>query len=258
VRPDAARLVGALRRRWGVRVVMLSGDNRAAALAVARAVGIDAGDVAAELLPEDKAAAIRAWQTGGGAGGRARVAMVGDGVNDAVAMAQADVGVALGAGADVALETAEVVLVRNDLAAVATALDLSRATLRRILLNYAWALGYNLLAVPAAAGAFFPWTHASLPPAAAGACMALSSLSVLLSSLALRFYSPPHLDPPPAPRLTAPMAKTPADLEMVRVEGGGGGAAGGPVEARDGARPMVCDALLAAASGRGRAGYARV
>ena len=252
VRPEAARLVGALRRRWGVRVVMLSGDSRAAALAVARAVGIDAGDVAAELLPEDKAAAIRAWQTGGGAGARARVAMVGDGVNDAVAMAQADVGVALGAGADVALETAEVVLVRNDLAAVATALDLSRATLRRILLNYAWALGYNLLAVPAAAGAFFPWTHASLPPAAAGACMALSSLSVLLSSLALRFYSPPHLDPPPAPR----PAKTPAELEMIRVEGSG--AADGPVEARGGARPTVCDALLAAASGRGRAGYARV
>jgi Cu+-exporting ATPase len=164
---------------------MLTGDNWATARAVAARLGIR--HVSAEVLPAGKAARVAELQAGGGAA----VAMVGDGVNDSPALAQADVGVAIGRGTDIAIEAADYVLMRSDLDDVLTALDLSRATFNRIRLNYAWALGYNLVAVPVAAGVLYPPLHFQLPPWVAGACMALSSVSVVCSSLLLRRYRPP-------------------------------------------------------------------
>jgi P-type E1-E2 ATPase len=169
-RPEAAAVVAAL-RGLGVRTLMLSGDRTAAADAVGRALGLD--EVRAELTPEDKVAAVRALLAGHGP-----VAMVGDGLNDAPALAAADVGVAVGAGTDVAKEAGDLVLVRDDLGDVVRAIRLGRATLRNIRQNLFWALAYNLAMVPAAA---FGWVH----PGLAGAAMALSSLSVVLNALRL-------------------------------------------------------------------------
>jgi Cu+-exporting ATPase len=153
-------------------------------------VGIS--NVMAELKPEDKASQIARLQHGPG-GRRNRVAMVGDGVNDAPALAQADLGVALGTGSDVAVEAAGVVLMTSDLRGVAIALDLSRFVFARIRLNMAFSLGFNALGIPIAAGALFPWLHSRLPPEVAALAMALSSVSVVTSSLLLRLYRPPSL-----------------------------------------------------------------
>jgi heavy metal translocating P-type ATPase len=201
IRPEAPRIVRALQSR-GTRVWMLSGDNPTTAAAVASQLGIPADQVIAGVLPTGKAEKIKYLQstlkarTGPGrdeeaATRRAMVAMVGDGINDSPALATADVGIAIGSGADVAISTADFVLVKSDLRAVVDLLDLSRVVLRRIKLNFGWAVVYNCLALPVAAGALYPitdqhGTHVRLDPVWASLAMALSSISVVLSSLALR------------------------------------------------------------------------
>lgn len=175
-RPEAQVGVAELRRR-GIHTVMLTGDNAAAAQAVARAVGVD--EYIAEVLPADKAAKIAALQ----AAGRGKVAMVGDGINDAPALAQADVGIAIGAGTDVAIEAAGVTLMRNDLRGVAQAFDLARLTVRGIRQNLFWAFFYNTLLIPVAALGVFQ----QYGPILAAGAMAFSSLFVIGNSLRLRW-----------------------------------------------------------------------
>jgi Cu+-exporting ATPase len=162
----------------GLEVRLLSGDHRATVEAVAHAAGIE--QFTAEVLPADKEQCVRDLQAGG-----RRVAMVGDGINDAPALVAADVGIAIGSGSDVAIDSADIVLVRGDLRGVAAAIQLSRATLRTIRQNLAWAFGYNLVLIPLAAGVLVPLTGWSLPPVAAAAAMAASSVSVVANSLLL-------------------------------------------------------------------------
>jgi Cu+-exporting ATPase len=173
VKPQARQAVDLLRRR-GVRVVMLSGDNRTTAKAIAQQVGIE--EVIAEVRPADKAGTIKALQQAGQV-----VAMVGDGVNDAPALATADIGIAIGSGSDVAKEAGDIILIRNDVRLVVSAIGLSRATMRKIRQNLFWAFIYNSFGVPIAA---LGW----LNPMIAGAAMALSSLSVIVNSSLLRRY----------------------------------------------------------------------
>jgi Cu+-exporting ATPase len=182
IKPGAREAVAALVAR-GLDVVMLTGDHRLTAEAIAREAGITR--VLAEVLPERKAAEIARLQ----ASGRA-VAMVGDGINDAPALARADVGMAMGSGTDVAIEAADVTLMRGDLRGVETALELSRRTIRIVKENLGWAFGYNLLLVPVAAGVLYPVAGILLSPVLAGAAMALSSVSVVLNSLRLKRFSP--------------------------------------------------------------------
>ena len=182
IKPTSREAVRALRAR-GLAVTMVSGDSRKATEAVAREVGID--DVVPEVLPSQKADLVKKFQRGG-----RRVAMVGDGINDAPALAQADVGIAIGTGADVALEASDVTLIRGDLRAVDTAVALSRRTLATIRRNLFWAFVYNVVGIPLAAGILYPATGLLLSPVLASAAMAWSSLSVVLSSLTLRRFQP--------------------------------------------------------------------
>ncbi|MGO9776523.1 MAG: heavy metal translocating P-type ATPase [Terracidiphilus sp.] len=182
LRPDAAEAVAALRCD-GLRVLMLTGDSAAAAAPIAQQAGITEWE--AGLDPADKLARIRALQASG-----LRVAMVGDGINDAAALAQADAGIAMGAGSDLAQEAGDVLLLRAQPSAIPAALDLARATLRVMRQNLVWAAGYNLLGIPLAAGAFYPHFHILLSPWLAAAAMALSSVSVLGNSLRLRSWAP--------------------------------------------------------------------
>lgn len=145
-------------------------------------------DVRAEVMPAGKAEVIHNFQKDG-----STVAMVGDGINDSPALAASDIGIAIGAGTDIAIEAADFVLMRNNLEDVITAIDLSRKTFNRIRLNYVFAMAYNVIAIPVAAGVLFPSLGIKLPPWAAGACMALSSVSVVCSSLLLRRYKRPRL-----------------------------------------------------------------
>lgn len=172
--------------KMGVRPVMVTGDNWRTAQAVAKEVGIH--DVRAGVMPAEKADVIRSFQKNGSI-----VAMVGDGINDSPALAAADVGMAIGAGTDIAIEAADYVLMKSNLEDVITAIDLSRKTFARIRLNYVFAMAYNIIALPIAAGVFFPLVKLKLPPWAAGACMAMSSVSVVCSSLLLRRYRKPRL-----------------------------------------------------------------
>ncbi|WVZ77706.1 hypothetical protein U9M48_025544 [Paspalum notatum var. saurae] len=178
---EAAVVIQGL-KKMGVHPVMVTGDN----WRTAQAVGID--DVRAEVMPAGKADVIRSLQKDGSV-----VAMVGDGINDSPALAAADVGMAIGAGTDIAIEAADYVLVRNNLEDVITAIDLSRKTFSRIRWNYFFAMAYNVVAIPVAAGALFPFTRLQMPPWLAGACMAFSSVSVVCSSLLLRRYMKPRL-----------------------------------------------------------------
>jgi Cu+-exporting ATPase len=176
-RGSSAAAIASL-RGLGIEPVMLTGDREASAQPIAREVGIDR--VIAGVLPDGKARTIAALQQGG-----ARLAMVGDGINDAPALAQADVGIAMGCGAAIALESADIVLMRGDLAALPVAVVAARRTLSTIRQNLWWAFGYNALAIPLAAGALWPWTGWMPSPMLASAAMALSSVSVVLNSLRL-------------------------------------------------------------------------
>ena len=194
IRPESKEAIEDL-HRLGVRVAMITGDSEAVAASVARRLGID--EVAAQVLPSDKADAVRSFQAGG-----RTVAMVGDGVNDAPALATADVGIAIGAGTDVAVESAGIVLVRSDPRDVVSAIELSRATYSKMIQNLVWATGYNLVAIPVAAGLFVPW-GIDLPMAVGAIAMSASTIIVaanaqLLRRLELHRESPP---PPAAPRL---------------------------------------------------------
>jgi P-type Cu2+ transporter len=168
---------------------MITGDSQAVADAVARRLGID--EVAAQVVPADKASAVRHFQVGG-----RNVAMVGDGVNDAPALATADVGIAIGAGTDVAVESAGIVLVRSDPRDVVAAIELSRATYRKMVQNLVWATGYNLVAIPVAMGLFVPW-GIDLPMAVGAIAMSASTIIVALNAQLLRRLKLHRESPPP-------------------------------------------------------------
>jgi Cu+-exporting ATPase len=184
LKPEAAAVVAALRER-GINVAMLTGDDRRTAGAIARQAGVER--VLAEILPEDKAREIARLREQG-----RRVAMVGDGINDAPALARADVGIAMGSGTDVAIEAAEITLMRGDLRGVVAAVDLSRRTIRIVKENLLWAFGYNIVLIPVAAGLLYPLWGVLLSPILAGAAMAFSSVSVVTNSLRLRRWRPMH------------------------------------------------------------------
>lgn len=183
-RPESAKVVAEL-AALGLDVVMLTGDNKKTAAAVAAKLGVK--EVIAEVLPEDKSGKITELQKSG-----ARVGMVGDGVNDAPALALADVGFAMSSGIDIAVEAGDMVLMRGGLSGLLTALELSRATMRNVRQNLFWAFAYNVMGIPVAAGLLHIWSGPTLSPMIAGGAMALSSVSVVSNALRLRFFTPRH------------------------------------------------------------------
>jgi Cu2+-exporting ATPase len=193
IRPESPEAVAEL-HRLGIRVAMITGDSKAVADSVARRLGID--EVAAQVLPADKAAAVANFQAGG-----RKVAFVGDGVNDSPALAQADVGIAIGAGTDVAVESAGIVLVRSDPRDVVGAILLSRAAYRKMIQNLVWAAGYNVVAIPVAAGVLVPWGF-DLPMAVGAVAMSLSTIIVAANAQLIRRVRlrPEERPAPPVPQ----------------------------------------------------------
>ncbi|CAL5015515.1 unnamed protein product [Urochloa decumbens] len=183
IKPNAHEVISYL-KSMNVESIMVTGDNWGTANAIGREVGIE--KIIAEAKPEQKAEKVKELQLSGKI-----VAMVGDGINDSPALVSADVGLAIGAGTDVAIEAADIVLMKSNLEDVVTAIDLSRKTFFRIRMNYVWALGYNVIGIPIAAGVLFPSSRFRLPPWVAGAAMAASSVSVVCWSLLLRYYRSP-------------------------------------------------------------------
>ena len=181
-KPTSAEAVAGFKAQ-GIRVVMLTGDNQRTAEAVGGELGVDT--VIAEVLPQDKERHVAALQAEG-----KKVAMVGDGINDAPALARADVGLAIGAGTDVAIESADIVLMKSDLLDAVTAVRLSKATIRNIKENLFWAFIYNIIGIPLAAGVFYPIFHMQLNPMFAAAAMSLSSVCVVSNALRLKFFKP--------------------------------------------------------------------
>jgi Cu2+-exporting ATPase len=208
VRPESKEAVDLL-HRLGIHVVMITGDARSVAEAVARHVGVD--EVFAEVLPEDKDAKVAELQARG-----LVVAMVGDGVNDAPALARADVGIAIGAGTDVAIESAGVVLASDDPRGVVSVITLSRASYRKMQQNLAWATGYNVVAVPLAAGAF-AWAGVVLPPAVGAILMSASTIVVAANAQLVRRVNLRPWDEP------SPTADAPPSLADRRLDEGSGG-----------------------------------
>ena len=205
-RETAAAAVAALHQS-GVKVVMLTGDNEATARRIAEQLGIDT--VIAEVLPGDKADKVAELQKTG-----KTVAMVGDGVNDAPALAKADIGIAIGAGTDVAIDTADVVLMRSDPLDVPVALSIGKATMRKEHQNLAWALGYNLLALPIAAGVFYPSIGLFLRPEIAALSMSGSTVIVTVNALLLKRLKLPAQQSPAAPQrqVQEPLPKAPVPV----------------------------------------------
>ncbi len=204
---SAAAVAGLVER--GISVVMMTGDNRATAAAIARQVGI--GRVVAEVLPEHKATEVKRLQ----AEGRV-VGMVGDGINDAPALAQADVGSAIGTGTDVAIESSDITLISGNLSGLVTAIDLSRATMRNIRQNLWFAFGYNAVGIPIAAGVLYPTFGLLLSPIIAAGAMALSSLSVVTNSNRLRRFHPKPATP--SPQLSTPATEPVVEIGSDRTE----------------------------------------
>ncbi|SMB99887.1 Cu+-exporting ATPase [Thermanaeromonas toyohensis ToBE] len=174
-------------KKMGLQVAMITGDNRRTAEAIARQAGIDR--VLAEVLPQDKASEVKKLQEQG-----LKVAMVGDGINDAPALAQSDVGIAIGSGTDVAKETGEIILIKNDIRDVVAAIEIGRATMRKVRQNLFWAFIYNTLGIPIAAGILYPWTGLIVSPELAAFFMAISSVSVTLNTLLLKRFEPSTKD----------------------------------------------------------------
>ncbi|MDL2220901.1 heavy metal translocating P-type ATPase, partial [Eubacteriales bacterium OttesenSCG-928-N14] len=182
IKPTSAKAVAEM-LKMGLDVIMLTGDNRVTAEAIRREAGVPT--VIADVLPQDKEGQIRALQSQG-----KKVAMVGDGINDAPALARADVGIAIGAGTDIAIESADIVLMRGDLRDVVSAIQLSKATIRNIKQNLFWALIYNTIGIPLAAGVFFPIWGWKLNPMFGAAAMSLSSICVVTNALRLKLFKP--------------------------------------------------------------------
>jgi Cu+-exporting ATPase len=186
VKPSTPAAIAAL-HAMGLQVAMITGDNRRTAEAIAKGLGID--EVVAEVLPEGKVETIRRLKQGG-----RKLAFVGDGINDAPALAEADVGIAIGTGTDIAIESADVVLMSGDLAGVPTAIGLSQATIRNIKENLFWAFAYNVLLIPVAAGVLYPASGILLSPMIAAGAMALSSVFVVGNALRLRRFNPSRVE----------------------------------------------------------------